>query len=451
MIRFKRNPYLFNFTTKALYFLLVPVAIFCTDVIYKSESKTFYISAEGDDTNDGLTENTPWKSAAQVREYASFQPGDRILFRRGDIFDNLLLVGAGNGTEAKPIVIGDYGDKQLPKPILDAGGKSSSKTLYLKNMSHVHITNLSFRGGKKYQIYIVPESADCNGIKISNCHIDGTNGEDGIRVETDIESGHYFGAHGLEISYCKIENCGLGNSTIADGIKAPNIQQNALIQHNTFYNNVSEAIDIGAGKNHLVAYNLIDGNNGKDSGGIKTLVQSGNGINDTENITIRNNVFINCVQSSIQVQDGRNIKVYHNSIYSNSKGKLILLLGTANDDQYDAQEWIWGNEIRNNILYSNQGNPDQAIIKFVGNNRFGPAEFWNVKERYNFQNNIVFAGDHPASVMVPWRSDRVSMKLDKKTDASKTPQARRQKRRRVIGTDNSTRCMPENAPKWSLC
>ena len=55
---------------------------------------------------------------------------------------------------------------------------------------------------------------------------------------------------------------------------------------------------------------------------------------------------------------------------------------------------------------------------------------------------------------LPWRSDRVSMKfneLDKKTDASKTPQARRQKRRRLIGTDNSTRCMPENAPKWSLC
>ena len=48
------------------------------------------------------------------------------------------------------------------------------------------------------------------------------------------------------------------------------------------------------------------------------------------------------------------------------------------------------------------------------------------------------SGDDDTIIAVrplPWRSDRVSMKfneLDKKTDASKTPQARRQKRRRII-------------------
>ena len=390
--------------------IIVPLVLFCTQAPEVDTTRTFYVSKEGDDNNDGLTDSTAWRSADRVTKFSDFEPGDKILFRRGDTFNHLLLESAGNGTSSQPIIIGDYGDEQLPKPILDARGRPKSKSLYLKNMSHIVIKNLSIRGAEGYQVYINPESSNCDTIKIINCRIDGKNGEDGIRFETDIKSGEYYGVNGVEIAYNEIVNSGQGKSEIADGIKAPNIQSGAYIHHNKFYNNVSEAIDIGAGKNHLVAYNFIDGNNGYDSGGIKTLVQTGNGINDTEDITIRNNVFVNCVQSSIQIQDGRNIKVFNNSVYSNSQGKLVMLLGTADDDQYDPDQWIWGNEIKNNILYGNEVNPDQAVIKFVGNNQRGPAMYWDENDRYDFQNNIIYAGDDPEAVLV-----RVRTKIDEES------------------------------------
>lgn len=46
---------------------------------------SYYVSAEGDDGNDGLTPETPWRTAAKVNE-ASLQPGDGVFFRRGDIW-----------------------------------------------------------------------------------------------------------------------------------------------------------------------------------------------------------------------------------------------------------------------------------------------------------------------------------------------------------------------------
>lgn len=71
----------------------------------------------------------------------------------------------------------------------------------------------------------------------------------------------------------------------------------------------------------------------------------------------------------------------------------------------------------------------------------------------NFQSSEESDDDDDEVKTLPWRSDRVSAKfkeLDEKNEAKKTPQARRQRRRRVVGVHNSTRCVPPNAPKWSV-
>lgn len=52
-----------------------------------------------------------------------------------------------------------------------------------------------------------------------------------------------------------------------------------------------------------------------------------------------------------------------------------------------------------------------------------------------------------------WRSEKVTSmfyRLDEKIESSKTTQAKRQKRRRVLGTECSARPQPPGVPKWTV-
>ena len=47
--------------------------------------KIYYFAANGDDSNDGLTEKTPFKTLSKLSELP-LNSGDVVLFRRGDTF-----------------------------------------------------------------------------------------------------------------------------------------------------------------------------------------------------------------------------------------------------------------------------------------------------------------------------------------------------------------------------
>jgi len=97
--------------------LLLFVAVFFF-ALYSNvlAAKTFYISSSvGSDTNDGLSEATPWKNLEKVYiERANISSGDSILLKRGDGWEgqiivsgkSLALIGA-YGTGAKPIIYSD--------------------------------------------------------------------------------------------------------------------------------------------------------------------------------------------------------------------------------------------------------------------------------------------------------------------------------------------------------
>lgn len=68
----------------------------------------YYVSPDGDDANDGLSPDTPWKTAAKVNE-SELSEGDGVLFRRGDLWHGDMIVSyregityAAYGTGAKP-------------------------------------------------------------------------------------------------------------------------------------------------------------------------------------------------------------------------------------------------------------------------------------------------------------------------------------------------------------
>src|SRR5262249_2965481 len=94
-------------------------------------------SAAGNDTADGATPATAWKSLTPV-DATTFRPGDHICFKAGSPFTGQLHP-LGSGTAAASIVIDQYGTGA--KPRFNAGG-GVLDTLLLLNQSYWEVNNL---------------------------------------------------------------------------------------------------------------------------------------------------------------------------------------------------------------------------------------------------------------------------------------------------------------------
>jgi len=72
---------------------------------------SYYVSTDGSDLNDGLSENTPWASLKKVNE-TKLQPGDGVFFCRGDIWRGEALIAQNGvtysayGSGPKPAIYG---------------------------------------------------------------------------------------------------------------------------------------------------------------------------------------------------------------------------------------------------------------------------------------------------------------------------------------------------------
>ncbi|MGG7213555.1 right-handed parallel beta-helix repeat-containing protein [Clostridium nigeriense] len=111
-------------------------------VTYKNVSKTddfiveigsgikYYVDASGgNDSNDGMSEATAWKTINKVNTVV-FQPGDQILFKAGEEWTGALKP-QGSGVDGAPIIIASYGEGK--KPLLKPGEDWT--------ISHMNIAN----------------------------------------------------------------------------------------------------------------------------------------------------------------------------------------------------------------------------------------------------------------------------------------------------------------------
>lgn len=73
---------------------------------------TYYVSSIGSDASDGLTPDSAWQTISKVNA-ANLQPGDSVLFRRGDVWRQMLQP-ATSGTAGNPITFGAYGTGTRP-------------------------------------------------------------------------------------------------------------------------------------------------------------------------------------------------------------------------------------------------------------------------------------------------------------------------------------------------
>ncbi|MBE6733088.1 MAG: hypothetical protein E7561_03735 [Ruminococcaceae bacterium] len=78
----------------------------------KSTAKTYYVAADGLDTNDGLSKDTPisLKGINQI----ILNGGDTVLLKRGDTFYGAFLCQVANTSKEKRVFIDAYGEGELP-------------------------------------------------------------------------------------------------------------------------------------------------------------------------------------------------------------------------------------------------------------------------------------------------------------------------------------------------
>jgi hypothetical protein len=78
-----------------------------------ASATTYYVSSSsGNDANSGTSSSTAWQTIAHVNG-RSFQPGDSILFKRGDVW-NESLAPASSGSSGNPITFDAYGSGGAP-------------------------------------------------------------------------------------------------------------------------------------------------------------------------------------------------------------------------------------------------------------------------------------------------------------------------------------------------
>jgi hypothetical protein len=108
------------------------VARECTATKYYLDSKT------GDDSREGTSAATAWKSLERAN-HTFLQSGDQLLLRAGCIWEGTLQPH-GSGLDDDPIVVNRYGEG--PKPEIAGRGRVPT-ALRLENQNYVEIQNLA--------------------------------------------------------------------------------------------------------------------------------------------------------------------------------------------------------------------------------------------------------------------------------------------------------------------
>jgi Right handed beta helix region len=79
----------------------------CVSVKLLQNGTTFYIDPKGNDSNNGTSISTPWKSIDKINA-SIFKPGDVILFKCGSEFNGSIQIKQ-SGSENSPITFDSYG------------------------------------------------------------------------------------------------------------------------------------------------------------------------------------------------------------------------------------------------------------------------------------------------------------------------------------------------------
>ena len=114
-----------------------------------SQSKTYFVSPDGNDRASGLSIKDAWKTLERVNQ-AVFQPGDKLLFKAGCVWNGQMRP-QGSGEQGKPIIMTGYGGKE--RPVINFG-KAEGAGIRLENQSGWIIDNMEVTSGAQPELGI---------------------------------------------------------------------------------------------------------------------------------------------------------------------------------------------------------------------------------------------------------------------------------------------------------
>jgi parallel beta-helix repeat protein len=131
---------------KVFFIYTIMVLIFIVSA-FAANAKTYYVSNSGQDNNTGLSASTPIKTIAKVNSL-SLNPGDSVLFKRGDLWRESLYISKYTGNLSGETTFGSYGTGD--KPILMGSIDGDNSSFWTKNGANLFAAPL---GSSPYEVF----------------------------------------------------------------------------------------------------------------------------------------------------------------------------------------------------------------------------------------------------------------------------------------------------------
>lgn len=136
----------------------------------------YYFSAGGSDANSGKDEGSPWKSFSML-DKITLGPGDRVLLRRGDTFEERLTV-RGKGDADAWIYVGSYGEGAV-KPCISIHGDRNDIAILCDDdrsgLNYIWIDGLDIKNTLLGIYFRYSDSTDNRGVRVTDCGFENIN------------------------------------------------------------------------------------------------------------------------------------------------------------------------------------------------------------------------------------------------------------------------------------
>jgi parallel beta-helix repeat protein len=346
-----------------------------------ADGTNYYVDATlGDDVNSGAIDQ-PWQTISKVVGM-SFAPGDRIHFKRGEVWDGEYLHISVNGAADAPIVFQAYGEGANPR--IENASISISGAAYAVvrdfDVSGSGYAGIGIQQGSHHITVtrnVVHHNASGiwlgNGVGMNNVVSDNEvylNAGNGIAVDTvfctpgneTIISGNRVYSnvwHGMELSanYHIIEqNVVYDNGENPDG-------SDDIVGHSGihFFSRYHANEEDKGGDHNIVRYNIVYDNRDNEPS-----ATDGNGIQMDmwcDNNLVYDNIAYGNDGPGIISYGGSNNQIYNNTLFDNAQHLGWRLAQTqlmiASSDEVPAAN----NLIANNIAYSQDANAYAVFIE----------------------------------------------------------------------------------------
>jgi hypothetical protein len=134
---------------------------------------TYYVDcAAGDDSADGLSRATAWRSVRRISGQ-QFRAADQILLKRGTRCTGTLWP-KGSGAAGAPIVLDAFGEGPLPVIRAQADAEAAFR---LFNQEYWTVQHVEFAGGRPHGVYVSGTQGVLHGIHLRELVVHGVTGE----------------------------------------------------------------------------------------------------------------------------------------------------------------------------------------------------------------------------------------------------------------------------------